>query len=278
MKPIPLIFASIALLAVLAYKLFGTESLPEDSPREVLPVDNRSADDVQKDHEAVVRDLEPRAPPVQGYQDVQAQRDATPAEVVSESEVDPLQKTAEEASSNTIIQVKTPQANLERVSVVSLVSEDVKNGRPKQRLDDPALAFEQGQDAIVALGDQLNALNGTYNGELIREGKDSCPVSITIDGFYTPAEGSKKAGFTGKFILLHDCPGARSRLESDNIAGQVKVVTTDANANSKSIMMDDGHGYYHLNFSNDFQSVSGNIYVRDSSGVYSLLGPMSAHR
>ncbi|RYZ91273.1 MAG: hypothetical protein EOP04_01020 [Proteobacteria bacterium] len=258
-------FILILILGLLGYRMFAGKSIPAvKQPVSALP------SPAVVEQKAAVDDLQPRVSPVEA-----------PSTTASDSsgveDISKVRGSAEYTPGSTVIEAKAPKGAEPRASIVSLVADERTISPEKERLENVAQSYAEGKDAVQVFGDQLNAINGTYTGELVREGKDSCPFSLVVDGMYLPGEGSTAAKFDGNFSVSYECSnGFRSKFQFDNEFGSaVRAIGEE----SKSLLLrDTGGSFFQISFSNDFHRVMGNVYDTASGESPVFIGKMSAQR
>lgn len=268
-----LFFASI-LLGFLGYKLFFPDPI-EVRGNEAVASAPDAQDDSPVDESGTVEDLAPRkampVPEAAPVPEMAAETEAPVEEEVSET------MPPETATESTTIKVKAPPEYADRTPVVSLIhNEQEPAGADREKLDNVTQSFESGKNAVEALGDQLNALNGTYSGEVVREGREPCPMKLTIDGLYVPTEGRQTADFSGNFQMSFECPnGTQSKGQfNSDFGGHVRVI---GDTTKTLLLKDAGGSYFQLSFSSDFHRVMGHAY-ESQSGSPAYLGKVSAQR
>lgn len=261
-------------LGLLGYKLLVPAPV-ETKPMDPIPASTQDADESSELQRAAVEDLEPKATAEKADEVTATEVNSSPEPKVESQELESQRNDV--PSDSTIIKVKTPIEYESRTPVVSLIQSDQDvSGPDREQLANVTQSFEEGRDAVVALGDQLNALNGTYLGELGREGKEACSLNLTIDGSYVAAEGQKGADFSGSFVMGVECPnGMNSKRLFDKDFGAHARVIGDV---SKTLLLKDPGGvFFQLSFSRDFQRVMGHAYD-SSSGSPVYLGKLIAQR
>lgn len=268
-----LFFASI-LLGFLGYKLFFPDPVAFKGDDAVAAAPE-TEDRPETEGSGTVEDLAPRkaVPIPEEAPAPEMMAEAEEPEVAEEPESAPNEAPGE----STTIKVKAPPEYADRTPVVSLIHNDQEPaGADRERLENVTQSFESGRDAVDALGDQLNALNGTYSGEVVREGREPCPLKLTIDGLYVPSEGRQTADFSGNFQMNFECPnGTQSKGQfNSDFGGHVRVI---GDTTKTLLLKDAGGSYFQLSFSSDFQRVMGHAY-ESQSGSPAYLGKVSAQR
>lgn len=270
MKPRTLLVTSTLLLGFLGYQFWSSENVATSEETAAVEANVEKVDDSRD----VVADLEPRA-----ISQAKIKHNPKEEEVQeAEASIPPPREVLDEPVANTeeIIAVKAPPEREGQPGIVNLVSNENENPPEREKLDNVQQSFSNGKDAVKVFGDALNALNGTYTGEVFREGKEPCPLSLVIDGFYSPQEGSKEADFTGNFQMNYECGSGHSRGSFDGQFGRhAKVIGENANT---LIMKDGGGNFFQISFSRDFQTVTGNVYQTPYESQPEFLGKIKAHR
>ncbi len=252
----------IFLLGFLGFKLFF-EDVPVAAPVQANPVPRQ---------EGSVADLEPNSPPPKMATlppPRPAKSEQSESEAIHPASLEPGD--ADHSSQSGIIKVHVPEQYENRPGIVNLVHKEGDSGPEFDRLDNVAQVFDESKDAVQTFGDQLNALNGKYQGSVQREGEEPCPVTMTIDGLYTPSESQKKGEFSGNFGFELNCKGESSgKPHFSSFTGHAKVL----GENARVLLFKDAVGnYFQLSFSNDFYKASGHAY--EASG---FLGKVSVQK
>ncbi|RYZ87933.1 MAG: hypothetical protein EOP04_10490 [Proteobacteria bacterium] len=267
MKSKVLVAGLILLLALFGYRMLSRKSAPMDTPV-VTPSIPLSISETTSPAKSA-DESKPRALIVE-------QAVATTEDESGVSDISKIREPGQLTPGATVIEAKPPKGAETRASIVSLVADDKKAGPEREQLENVAQSFAGGAYAVQVFGDQLNAINGTYTGEIEREGKDPCSFSMITDGEYLPPEGSREADFRGSFHVNYECTnGTTSRFRFDTFDKTVKVIGDE----SKALIYRDGGGnYFQISFSSDFQRVTGFVYDSSVGENPVLVGKLSAQR